>query len=90
MELMSLGGLEVGVLLKRGRRTHYYKAGAPAEYRHQEYTTREVKEVSTERLVCWGFQLSHDGRLPPVVRVLLHISSKVSWTLPLGEQEEEE
>ena len=46
--------------------------------------------ISIDRLVCWRFRLGHDGRLPRAVRSLLHAESRISWTLPITELEEEE
>ena len=71
-------------------RRHYYKQGPPADQAHRRFTTDEMGDVvGKDRLVCWGFRLSHNDRLPRAVRSLLHADDRVTWTLPVAELEEE-
>ena len=62
-------------------RRHYFKHGTALDRTHRPLTAGALRDViEMSQLVCWGFQLTQDGRLPREVLSRLHTDSRVSWT----------
>jgi hypothetical protein len=84
------GWLESRAAAKRGKRSeqpHHYYAERP-RYGNRNaarlYTTdTTITTIKMSHLVCWGFELTHEDRLPLTVRRTLHNDPEIAWTIPL-------
>ena len=72
----------------RENRRYYFKDKANTNG-CKPYSTEETKEaIMRDKLVCWGFQLAYNDKLPLSVKVALHNDERVSWRMTEENKEE--
>jgi len=46
--------------------------------------------LESKELICWGFQLTYNDKLPLSVSIILHGDERVDWRMTIEESEENE
>jgi hypothetical protein len=73
----------------RGTQRMVYYREVPVHHLADPYTDiTSGTEVTVDDVVCWGFRLTYDDKIPRAVQLQLHRDPEVTWTLPESTGEE--
>ena len=82
------GWLEPETKERARENRRYYFQGKKHINKDTPYTTNEVGEVlEAKELICWGFQLTYNDKLPLSVNIILHGDERVDWRMANEESE---